>query len=136
MRSRARTISLQGERTHEGSASILIVGACAVLVAVAAMAIGASGAYIANRRVSAAADAAALAGADTVSGYVAGYPCESAAEAARLVRAELGECTVSGLTVEVEVRFYYLGMAAVARARAGPSDLAHDGAKLSDDPQD
>lgn len=68
-----------------------------------------------------AADAAALAAADTASGLVSGYPCENAAEAARLNGATLGECTVNGLEVRVTATRYVFGAVVSVASRAGPS---------------
>jgi secretion/DNA translocation related TadE-like protein len=67
-----------------------------------------------------AADAAALAAADTASGFVAGYPCPNAAEAARLNGAELGECVVDGLDVRVTAVRWVLGVPVTMAASAGP----------------
>ncbi|MET4640164.1 secretion/DNA translocation related TadE-like protein [Mycetocola sp. 2940] len=68
-----------------------------------------------------AADAAALAAADTASGLVPGYPCANAAEAARLNGAVLGECTVSGLEVRVTATRQVLGVVVSVASRAGPA---------------
>jgi secretion/DNA translocation related TadE-like protein len=68
-----------------------------------------------------AADAAALAAADTASGLVAGYPCANAAEAARLNGAALGECTVNGLDARVTATRHVLGVSVTVEARAGPA---------------
>jgi secretion/DNA translocation related TadE-like protein len=68
-----------------------------------------------------AADAAALAAADTASGLVPGFPCANAAEAARLNGAELGNCAVNGLEVRVTATRQVLGVQVTVASRAGPS---------------
>jgi secretion/DNA translocation related TadE-like protein len=67
-----------------------------------------------------AADAAALAAADTASGLVPGYPCANAAEAARLNGAVLGDCAVHGLEARVTAMRHVLGVVVSVAARAGP----------------
>jgi secretion/DNA translocation related TadE-like protein len=71
-----------------------------------------------------AADAAALAGADTVAGFVSGDPCLIAARVADLNDARLASCSVSGSDVEVVAGTTVLGDSITARAKAGPPPLA------------
>ncbi|MDJ1114878.1 helicase [Microbacterium dauci] len=100
--------------------SALAVGSVAV---VATLLVGFAGAGVAaatSARVSGAADAAALAAADTASGRVVGVPCEHAASAARLGGADLASCAVDGLVATVEVSAPFGAFTARARARAGP----------------
>lgn len=71
-----------------------------------------------------AADAAALAAADTASGLTPGYPCDNAAKAARLNGAVLADCSVSGLDVRVAASRNVLGVMVTIEARAGPPPAA------------
>ena len=67
-----------------------------------------------------AADAAALAAADTASGAVAGVPCETAADAATLNGASVISCEVDGLVASVTVGRSFIGFDIGSSARAGP----------------
>lgn len=103
-----------------GSASVLAIG----LVAVSASLVAVTGAvgHAATRRVEldAAADAAALAAADAIAGFVADEPCAVAGRAAILNRASLVSCSADGAEVVVVVATTVLGVHATSRARAGP----------------
>jgi secretion/DNA translocation related TadE-like protein len=105
---------------EQGSGSVLAVALAASILVLTGLALPLNSALTVRQTVANAADAAALAAADTVSGVVSGYPCENAAEGARLNGAELGECSVDGLEVEVSATRRVLGIAVVVRARAGP----------------
>jgi len=106
------------EPRDRGSASLICL---AVGIALAAMAVGVStggGFVVAAHRARNAADAAALAGALTVT---RGTACAAAERLAAENRGRLAACEVSGpiVTVTVEVRTR-TGLVARARARAGP----------------
>ena len=79
-------------------------------------------AVAASRSVEAAADAAALAAADTAVGLVPGYPCERAAEIAEANGASLVACETDGLVITVAVGRTLLGFAVTAAATAGPAE--------------
>lgn len=79
-----------------------------------------AGALIVRHRVGAAADSAALAAADTASGLIPGYPCDSAEDAARLGHVTLVSCALDGMIASVEASSRYLVFDIAARARAGP----------------
>ncbi|WP_298744675.1 Rv3654c family TadE-like protein [uncultured Microbacterium sp.] len=98
----------------------LSVGALAVTVtlAVGCASLGAAAAHA--TRLSATADAAALAAADTASGLLAGIPCERAAEIVTRSGASLSECDVDGPVATVHVEKGFGLLPASARARAGP----------------
>ena len=70
--------------------------------------------------VAAAADAAALAGADVAAGISPGTPCQVATRVAAANRASLGACTVDGLVVTVRARAGFLGITLASTATAGP----------------
>jgi secretion/DNA translocation related TadE-like protein len=99
---------------------VLAVGIASVSI-VCVTATGAIGHATAMRTgLAAAADAAALAGADALAGFVADDPCTVAARAAELNAARLESCTVSGSDVAVVVGTTVLGVTVTSRARAGP----------------
>jgi len=78
------------------------------------------GALAAQQTVQTAADAAALAAADTLSGRDAGYACENAARAAALNQASVTACDADGLVAVVAVTRSWSRFELSARARAGP----------------
>ena len=74
-----------------------------------------------NQAVQGAADAAALAAADTISGLVPGVPCDTAARAATLNGADLAACSIDGPNATVAVSRTVGVLSIEARARAGPA---------------
>ncbi|UJP10393.1 helicase [Microbacterium sp. KUDC0406] len=101
--------------------------ATGVLAVTATLALGLAavgGASATAQRSAAAADAAALAAADTASGAVASGddPCVVAERVAAASGAAMVDCSVDGLVATVQVQAAYAGLAAVARARAGPPE--------------
>jgi secretion/DNA translocation related TadE-like protein len=92
-----------------GFAASVAVGLCAI----------AAGAVV-SQRIAGAADAAALAAADTVSGAVSGVPCDRAARIAHVAGLRLVSCEVEGLIATVSVSGSFAGFDLEARARAGP----------------
>lgn len=77
-------------------------------------------ALLAKHSVMAAADAAALAGADVAVGIVAGFPCEKAGVVASANGALLTECETDGLIVSVVTSRILWGWEVTATATAGP----------------
>lgn len=106
---------------ERGSGSVLAVALVASVLMLAGLVLPLNAALMTRQLTANAADAAALAAADTASGLVAGYPCANAAEAARLNGATLGECAVSGLDVRVTATRQVLGVLVSVGSRAGPS---------------
>jgi secretion/DNA translocation related TadE-like protein len=110
-----------------GSGTVLVLGLCALLVS-GALAVGLlSAALTARHRASVAADLAALAAADALSGRRAGEPCVLAARVAQRNGGAVTQCVPDqdgSVVVEVLVRprqgAEALGSAR-ARARAGPA---------------
>lgn len=98
-------------------ASVGMVAAAAMLTVTFATVASAA---VHGQRLAGAADAAALAAADTASGAVVGFPCERAAEVASATGSVLTECAVDGLVATVTVSSRFGPMTASARARAGP----------------
>jgi secretion/DNA translocation related TadE-like protein len=103
-----------------GSASVLAIG----LVGVSAMLVTATGAVghavALKAGLDGAADAAALAAADAVAGFVSNEPCSVAQRAAALNGAHLAACTIDGAVADVLVDATVFGVRASSRARAGP----------------
>lgn len=110
---------IRGER---GSGSVLGVAVIGATLAVCAAVLLAVGAFAALQNTQNAADAAALAAADTLSGRSSGYPCANAAHAAALDGAELASCTTRDLVAAVSVERDWAHLDLTARARAGPPE--------------
>jgi secretion/DNA translocation related TadE-like protein len=107
-------------RGEKGSGGVLGLAVIAVL-AVLALATVAVGAALATRqRVIAAADAGALAAADTALGIHPGIPCEVAGAVVAAHRATLVSCDVEGVVATVSVSAGIAGVIVTAQARAGP----------------
>lgn len=92
--------------------------ALVVVVALAATAVGA--ALAARQRIVSAADAGALAAADTAIGLHPGVPCEVAGRVVEAHDAALLECRLDGLVATVTVGTRIAGVDVSVRARAGP----------------
>lgn len=107
---------------ERGSATILAVGLLAAVLMASTAAVGTCALLTTKQRVSGAADAAALAAANTASGLVSGAPCDRASEVARLNGARLGSCHVAGLEVIVSAQQILGGLPIAVWARAGPPD--------------
>ena len=103
-----------------GSGTVLVVAMVAGIAAVAGLCIPLYMGLAVRQSVAAAADAAALAGADVVVGIVAGYPCDAARAVAAANGSALGSCEVDGLVVTVSVSRSILGILVTSRATAGP----------------
>ncbi|KQX05700.1 hypothetical protein ASC59_16665 [Leifsonia sp. Root1293] len=98
--------------------AIAIIGAVVAMALVAASALGG---LVVHQRLSAAADAAALAGGDVAMGAVPGVICDAAARAAAANDAAIDDCSVDGETVTVAVSTSWMGVPVIARSRAGPA---------------
>ena len=109
-------------RTQSGSATVLAMTAVGCLLVVTWVVLVLAGLVVGQRRVEAAADLAALAGAAAAG---AGQPaCPAAAAVARANHATLGACRVQGRVVELETLLepgLLPGEPSLrAQARAGP----------------
>ncbi|MCS5716723.1 pilus assembly protein TadG-related protein [Herbiconiux sp. CPCC 205763] len=112
---------MAGESGSGGITGLAVIGVlCALLVAIAPI----GGALSARQHLQGAADAAALAAADTASGRVAGSPCDAASGLAGALGVSLSDCGVdpSGRAT-VRVSATVLGVSIDASARAGPPEL-------------
>lgn len=107
-----------------GAGTVLVVGVIAVVLS-AGLALVAAGVGLARgQQLSGAADAAALAAADVLLGWVPGEPCAAATRIAAAHNARLIECASEGLAVTVRVGASILGLPIEREARAGPANLA------------
>jgi secretion/DNA translocation related TadE-like protein len=107
-------------REERGAGAVLAIAVLGALAAWTVLAITAMTVYPASQRVANAADAAALAAADVVSGAVTGVACEVAARAADLNGANLGACELEGPVASVRASVDWLAFRITAEARAGP----------------
>ncbi|MBP2437482.1 Rv3654c family TadE-like protein [Microbacterium amylolyticum] len=102
-----------------GGAAFTGASVAATAVVVAGLAL-AGGAAAESHRVAGAADAAALAAADTLSGFAGGEPCDRAHRVASAASVGVTICELSGRDATIEVRGTFIGLPVIARARAGP----------------
>jgi secretion/DNA translocation related TadE-like protein len=110
--------------TEQGSISVVAVGMIASVVALTGSIVGISGALVVKQRLTGAADAAAIAAADTATGAVPGYPCARADAVAKINGATLIDCALDGPIASVGVSAPFLTFELRARARAGPPEGA------------
>lgn len=110
------------EHGDRGSGSVLVLAIVGAVLAVSAALIPVLSVLVHSQRAANAADAAALAAADTVTGAipVAVTPCELADLVARRNHARLVTCEIGAAEASVSVSVAALGLAITARARAGP----------------
>jgi secretion/DNA translocation related TadE-like protein len=106
-----------------GSASVLVLAAAGVLLAVGVAALVLGSVAVTGQRARLAADLAAIAGA-TRQREVHGQACAAAAAVAHANEARLVGCSLDGadVTVDVSVEVPIWPEAARARSRAGPAD--------------
>lgn len=107
-------------RTERGSGTVLGFAVLAAVVGVTIVALPLYGAFVGRQAVSGAADAAALAAADTRAGVVSGYPCTLAQAIAEVNQTRLLSCELDGLVATVAVSRTILGIEVVVFATAGP----------------
>ena len=108
---------------ERGAGSILVLAVIGATVLLTALVISSLALLAVGRSVANAADAAALAAADTASGAIAGYPCAAANAVATLNNTTLTRCSVTGLIASVALRRNVQGFSILATARAGPPVL-------------
>lgn len=107
-------------RGDRGSGGVLALVVVLLVAALALAALAIASVLAARARVEAAADAGALAAADTLSGLLPGVPCDRAADAVAAHGAALADCRLDGLVADVVASDRVAGFAIVAAARAGP----------------
>ncbi|MDD9153995.1 hypothetical protein PUY80_15610 [Plantibacter flavus] len=118
--SRAALSAVRSLRDETGAGSVLAAGVLGALVAVLLATLPVVTLFAAHQRAANAADAAALAAADTASGRLPGFPCETARMVAARNAASLGTCSVEGVTVLVDATVDTAFGAITVAARAGP----------------
>ncbi len=116
--------AVAGARADAGSGSILAVAIVGAVTALTLMVAPLYMGYSARRSISGAADAAALAAADTAVGIVPGIPCDAAAAVATANGASIVSCTLDGMIVTVTAETSVMGISVTATATAGPADSA------------
>jgi helicase/secretion neighborhood TadE-like protein len=107
---------------ERGSGSVLAIGVLACVLAITAVIVPTCAALVIKQRVVAAADAAALAAADTASGLIAGVPCDAGRRMAQKNGATLARCSVDGAVATVTASSTWLGLSITVSARAGPPE--------------
>lgn len=100
------------------TAITVMIATCSLVTG--AVLVGEAG--VLSQRAAGAADAAALAAADTVTGAITGDACVRAGEAAVANGAVVESCVVSGAIATVAVSVSRGPLTATARARAGPPE--------------
>ena len=113
-------------RGDRGSGTVVTLGLGLGIVATLLLVLPLYAALATRHSVAGAADAAALAAADTASGLVPGHPCDLAARVAASNGAFLEKCRVDGLVVTVTVGRAILGLALRESATAGPAGSGAD----------
>lgn len=111
-----------GER---GSGTVLGIAVLAVILVVALAMLTLSAGLAARQRVTASADAAALAAADVALGVVPGSPCQLAERVAAANGAGLVRCELDGTTATVVAVGHFAGVELRATSRAGPPPGPH-----------
>ncbi|CAN5553331.1 hypothetical protein BH10ACT7_BH10ACT7_06440 [soil metagenome] len=107
-------------RTDRGSGSLLALAVGGSIAMLTALALPLYTGLATRQSVAAAADAAALAAADTASGRVPGYPCDNAERVALANGARLDSCELDGLVVTVLAVRSIVGIEVTVAATAGP----------------
>jgi len=119
-------MSVRHPSDEHGSGSVLALAVVAAMLVLAGVVLPAVAALATRQLAANAADAAALATADTASGLVPGIPCENAQNAARMNGTSIVTCSVggsassAGLEATVTVERTVMGIPVTATARAGP----------------
>jgi secretion/DNA translocation related TadE-like protein len=104
------------DRPEAGSVAVLVCGLIALAVVLMLAIVGLGGAVVLAGRAEAAADAAALAGADTVALGTGSRACGAASLVAQTDGARVVECDVEPGAVEVVVELEGSGAAALGRS--------------------
>lgn len=112
-----------GRHRESGAASVLALGIIGAVTALTLAFVALLGVFVMSQRAANAADAAALAAADAISGAVAGVPCRLAAAVATRNGGGLATCESDGAVASVTVAVTAMpGFELVASARAGPPE--------------
>lgn len=103
-----------------GSGSLLTIALVGSVTALMGLCLPIFAGLAVRQSVAGAADSAALAAADVMSGLVPGYPCDSARRVAEANGATLASCEPDGLVVSVSATRQFAGIAITSSATAGP----------------
>lgn len=106
-------------RAEFGAGTILSVSAFSVLLLGALLMMRWQVAINQRDYAATAAETAAIAAADALSGYRTGHPCDVAAQISQLNMVKVVECRIVGFDVNIRVAMKSLGMVHFASARAG-----------------
>ncbi len=106
--------------SDRGSGSLLTIALVGSITALTGLGLPVFIGLAVRQSVAAAADAAALAAADVLSGLVPGYPCDSARHVAEANGASLALCEPDGLVVTVSATRQFAGITITSTATAGP----------------
>lgn len=109
----------KGINDDRGAGSILALAIVAVCVFALSMIQVVGGQFIRLAHTRSAADAIAIAAADSLRGLSTGYPCEVARKMSLQAGVVLDECRIADLQVFVRVHSETLGLSLRAKARAG-----------------
>jgi secretion/DNA translocation related TadE-like protein len=107
-------------KDDRGSGGTLALAVLALIAVLALAVVGVGVALAARQRVVAAADAGALAAADTALGIYPGVPCQAAAEVVEAHGAVLSECRIEGVVATITASASFAGIPMSVSARAGP----------------
>jgi secretion/DNA translocation related TadE-like protein len=125
-------VSFRGTRaarrvgSDRGAGTVVTLGLGLGIVAALLLVLPVHAALATRHSVAAAADAAALAAADTASGLIPGYPCDAAARVAAVNGASLEECALDGPVATVTVGRAVAGISLRESATAGPAGSRPD----------
>lgn len=108
-------------RDDDGAGGVLALAVVGATLACALAVLVLGSALTARQRLIAAADASALAAADTLLGVVSGEPCARAHAVAAAHHVALADCALAGAEAHVTVVATVLGVPISAQSRAGPA---------------
>ena len=119
---RSKDGSLMGEsRGDAGSGTIMAIALIGLCLACFGLSQTIALNLLADARLVAATEAAALSADDSLRGLITGYPCEIAKTIAAENVAILDECRIVGFEAFVKLHTQSMGIVLNASARAGPS---------------
>lgn len=113
-------------QADRGAGSVLVVALIAVVSVAGLTVLGAAHALVRGQQLSSAADAAALAAADVLLGWVPGDPCAAAERIAEAHAVRLTGCDAVGTAVTVRVTLVTLGMTLERSSRAGAPEAVRE----------
>jgi len=118
---RARRCAARPATAERGAGSVIVLAIIGSVLALTAGLLPVLILFVHSQRAANAADAAALAAADALTGAVVGSPCDLAASVAQRNGARLISCANTGPETSVTVAMRILAFELTATARAGPA---------------